>query len=75
MPDNNPKITVRLETEEQGNPEVMPGGKKRHYKVVFEVENAPPDTYLATFKLDPSYYDPVRTLKPERDGKFRRYSS
>jgi hypothetical protein len=71
MPDNDPKITMHLETDAQGNPAVVGGDAKHHYKVVFEVENAPPDTYAATFKLDPSYYDPVRTLQPERDGRFR----
>jgi hypothetical protein len=71
MPDQGPKLTVHLETDEQGNPAVVGGDAKRHYKVVFEVENAPPDTYAATFELDSSRYDPVRTLEPERDGRFR----
>jgi hypothetical protein len=71
MTDNEPKLIVHLETDEHGNPAVVSGGNKQHYKVVFEVENAPPDAYAATFELDPSYYDPVRTLQPEQDGKFR----
>jgi hypothetical protein len=67
---DEPKITVRLETDALGHPTVIEG-ERRHYKVVLEVENAPADTYGATFELDPSYYDPVRTLSPDKDGKFR----
>jgi hypothetical protein len=70
--DREPRITVRLATDDEGSPEVASGDSHTHYRVVFEVENAPADTYAATFELDQSsYYDPVRTLKPDQDGKFR----
>lgn len=67
----DPTLSVRLETDDAGSPEYVEGDAKRHYKVVFEIENAPPDAYAATFELDPSYYDSVRTLPPGNDGKFR----
>jgi hypothetical protein len=72
MPDDGPKLTVRLETDAQGNPAVIHQDAQRRYKIVFEVENAPVDAYAATFELDPSFsWDPVRMLPPEAAGKFR----
>ena len=69
--DTSPKLTVRLETDPAGRPVVLAGPDHRHYKVVFEVENAPPDTYAATFDLDPeTYSDPSRTLRPDAKGRF-----
>ena len=39
--------------------------------MILKVENAPPDSYAAAFKLDPStHYDPVHTVRPEPDGSF-----
>lgn len=71
MPESDPKITVRLETNEQGRPLVTHESGKDRYEIIFEVENAPEDTYAATFELDPSDYDSVRKLSPEADGKIR----
>jgi hypothetical protein len=69
---SDPKINVRLETDAHGQPEVARRNKLHHYKVVFEVENAPSDTYAATFELDPeTYYDPIRVLSPDQQGNFR----
>jgi len=69
--EQHPWLNVRLEVDAQGKPEVIRTGKLQHYKVIFEVENAPPDTYAATFELDPTYYDPLRTLQPDDKGGFR----
>ena len=70
--DPTPKLTIRLAKDKQGNPAVVKEAEgRKHYKVVLEVDDAPSDTYAATFELDPSYYDPLRTLKPDADGKFR----
>ena len=71
MPEG-PKVTVRLATDDAGKPEIAATDDFTHYNVVFEVENAPADTYAATIELDRStYYDPVRTLTPDENGKFR----
>jgi hypothetical protein len=69
--DSDPQITVRFSTDANGVPEVVSRDGKRHYRVVFEIENAPADAYAATYELDPSYYDSVRTLKRDDDGKFQ----
>jgi hypothetical protein len=71
MAERAPEITVRLSADASGVPEVIPGGEKRHYKVIFEIKNAPADAYAATYELDPSYYDPVRTIRRDEDGTFR----
>jgi hypothetical protein len=72
MPDDNePKLSVRLKTDDAGHPTFIDGPDHRRYNVVLKVENAPPDAYAATFELDPStHYDPVHTLRPEPDGGF-----
>jgi len=70
--ESEPSLNVRLVTDDHGHPTFLPGETRRHYKLVFEIENAPLDTYAATFELDPSsFYDPVRTLEPDSAGKFR----
>jgi len=72
MPDiDEPRLTVRLKTDEAGRPAFIDGRRFRHYKVVSEVENAPADAFAATFDLDPAYYDPSRTVQPQSTGRFR----
>ena len=66
-----PQLIAHFETTEDGKPKFVMGKSRRNYRVVFEVENAPQDTYAATFELDPTYYDPRRTLLPDREGRFR----
>jgi hypothetical protein len=70
MATSEPKIIVHLATESEGDP-TMAKGTHRSARTVLEVENAPADTYAATFELDPSYYDPVSIVRPDPDGKFR----
>ena len=66
-----PKLAVRLQTDKDGRPIVVQRGGTRHYSVVLEIQNAPADTYAATFELDPTDYDPVRTLTPDAHGNIR----
>lgn len=66
-----PEIVARFETDPQGDPQFIEGEEKKHYKVVFEVQNAPPDVYAAQFELDPTtYYDSLRTVQPDDEGKL-----
>lgn len=67
----SPRLVASFETDNYGNPAFVRRGDKNHYRVSFEVEDAPPSAYAATFELAPDYYDPVRTLRPDADGKFR----
>ncbi len=66
-----PKLAVRLQTDKDGRPIVVQRDGTRHYSVLLEVRNAPADTYAATFELDPTDYDPVRTLAPDAQGNIR----
>jgi hypothetical protein len=67
----NPRVTATFETDEQGSPAFVESDGRKNYKIAIEVQNAPADTYAATFELDDTYYDPRRTLQVEADGKFR----
>jgi hypothetical protein len=66
-----PTLAVRLKTDSEGNPSFFEGKNKRHYRIVFEIENAPEDAYLAQVELDSSYSDPVRNVERQPDGIFR----
>jgi hypothetical protein len=71
IPETSPRLVAHFKTDEQGAPVFRAGKAHKHYKIILEVENPPPDTYAATFELDPTFYDPLRTLPPDEDGKFR----
>jgi hypothetical protein len=66
-----PKIVARLKTDAAGRPMILERSGQRHYQVVFEIADAPPDAYAATFELDPSYYDSVRSVLPSSEGKLQ----
>lgn len=66
-----PRIIANFVTDDNGNPTYREIDNKNHYLISFEVENAPANCYEATFVLDPSYYDPRQTRRPDSDGKFR----
>ncbi len=66
-----PTLAMRLQTGTDGKPVMVERDGTRHYSVVLEVQNAPADTYVATFELDPTDYDPVRTLTPDAHGNIR----
>jgi hypothetical protein len=67
-----PAITARFILDDQGRPrfEESPDGL-RHYELALEVKNAPAEAYGATFELDPTYYDPVRSVRPDETGALR----
>ncbi|MFN3658314.1 MAG: pYEATS domain-containing protein [Pseudolabrys sp.] len=64
-----PQLTAHFETDDSGKPVFVNRGGRKHYNLVFEVENMPENVYAGTFELHESYYDPVRTLRPDR-GKL-----
>jgi hypothetical protein len=71
-----PELLIRLTTDAEGRPLVVSGNTPfTHYGVEFEVENPPEDTYAATFELDSTNVNPVRTLPPDSNGKFRLVTS
>jgi hypothetical protein len=66
-----PQLVARFLEDQSGKPAYIESDGKRHYRIVLEIQNAPRDAYAATFELDPSYYDPARTLGRDSDGMFR----
>ena len=68
-----PEIRARFALDAAGNPqfEFVEEDQKKHYKLMLEVENLPADVYAATFELDPTYYDPVQTVRPDDQGRVR----
>lgn len=68
----NPQLAIHFETDDNGEPRYVLGEDgKKHYKLVLEVQNAPDDAYAATFELDSTYYDPVRSVTPDTEGKLQ----
>ncbi len=65
-----PAIVARFKTDTEGNPVFVTDGDTKHYEVTIGVENAPQETYAATFELDPTYYDPIQTVRPDTEGQF-----
>ncbi len=72
---SEPELVASLATDEAGHPTVVDRKARKHFQIVFEVKNAPKDTYAAIFELDRSYYDSRRTLPPDPDGNFRLVTS
>lgn len=68
-----PKIVAAFRLDEAGQPRFVPGDTDRslkHYEIELRVDDAPSDVYNATFELDPTYYDPIRTVGA-KDGTFK----
>jgi hypothetical protein len=68
---NEPRLVVRLQTDDAGHPVVKCRSERAYHGVVFEVQNAPADAFVAHFEFDPSYRDDVRSVVRSADGSFR----
>jgi hypothetical protein len=44
------------------------GRSTGNYEIRLCVEGAPPDTHAVTYRLDPSYYDPIRESRDRRSN-------
>lgn len=55
------KVAARFRLDEQGNPTFLaePSGKKNYFIDLY-LESENPDLANVTYKLDSSYYDPIR---------------
>lgn len=67
----DPRIVVRFLTDANHEPIYVQRGKFQHYQVEIEAVGLPADAYAVQFELDESYYDPVRTVTPDSEGRFR----
>ncbi|SOD03737.1 hypothetical protein SAMN05216486_11718 [bacterium JGI 053] len=60
---------VRAELVGGDEPETQTGGRLKHYKVRLFVDTQNPEVQNVTYKLDPTYYDPVRESR-DADRNF-----
>ena len=57
---DNPKLVAKFILDQEGKPKIIERNGKRHYYLHLGVEAPPPGTYAVTYKLDESYYNPIR---------------
>jgi hypothetical protein len=69
MEDPKPKLTATFELDDDGEPKKIMQGDLSHYIINVGVDDPPPDTYAVTYKLHPSYYDPIREVR-SKDNQF-----
>src|ERR1700761_5805377 len=68
---SEPRLVIRLQTDEAGQPVIKRRSERNYYGVVFEVRNAPADAFIARFEFDPSYSDDSRSVVRSPEGTFR----
>lgn len=56
----NPIVTAKFILDESGKPKAIIDSGVKHYAIRLQVQDAPEDTYAITYKLDDSYYEPIR---------------
>lgn len=49
--------------------------KQGHYKIEISVKNAPEDAYAVTYRLHPSYFDPIREAMNKEDSFMEEITS
>lgn len=54
------KIRAEIVLDQNKKPVSLPGANLNHYKLRLYVETNNPAVQSVTYKLDPTYYDPVR---------------
>lgn len=68
---DEPRLVVRLQTDEAGQPVIRRRSERNYYGVVLEVQDAPADAFIARFDFDPSYSDDSRSVHRSPQGTFR----
>lgn len=54
------EIKAEFILDSEGKPKFISDGRNRHYEILLKVDDAPEEAIGVTFKLDESYYDPLR---------------
>lgn len=60
-------IRAKLVLNDKDDPVALPGKSHTHYKVRLSLETENPAVENVTYKLDPTYYDPVRESSDAKD--------
>jgi len=69
---DEPSLKAAFVLDAQGRP----GGRSSgHYKIRLFIDKAPVDAYAVTYRLDPTYYDPVREALNQSDSFAEEISS
>jgi len=58
-PPNDLQIVASFVMNEAGEPKREAAGNVSAYWISITIRGAPSDTYSVTYKLDPTYYDPI----------------
>lgn len=66
-----PKLSARFELDKEGRPQFIESDGKRHFKINIDLEDAPAEIVSATYRLDSSFWDPVREVFRGEGGSFR----
>ena len=54
------RVRAELILDKDGNPEFLEGNTLNHYKIRLYLQTQNPDVQRVIYRLDPTYYDPVR---------------
>jgi transcription initiation factor IIF auxiliary subunit len=54
------RVRAEFILDKDNNPEFIKGQARRHYKMKLIMETQNPDVQQVIYKLDPTYYDPIR---------------
>jgi hypothetical protein len=66
---SDPKLIANFVLDPAGKPKAVEKNGVKHYVLRLGVEDSPDDAYAVTYKLDESYYDPIRESR-ERAANF-----
>ena len=64
------QVRAEIVLDENGKPISSQGTSRTHYKINLYLDTPNPDVQAVTYKLDPTYYDPVRE-STDASAKFR----
>src|SRR5690348_4470080 len=59
---SKPEILARFELEDDGKPSYVKGDSLKHYAIELFLKDIPEDVSSVTYKLDPTYHEPVRKV-------------
>jgi hypothetical protein len=65
---SDPKLIANFVLDSAGKPKSVERNGIKHYFLRLGVEDLPEDAYAVTYKLDESYYDPIRESRERADS-------
>jgi transcription initiation factor IIF auxiliary subunit len=62
------KVRAELVLDKNNKPVFVPVGSLRHYKVKLHLDTKNPEVERVVYRLDPTYFDPVREASDPENG-------